>query len=127
MSATLAAVLVLASVALSVTPVLAYTTKTKTKSLSIAGDVEFTSSFNGVSDDELMTIEIDPVDSSVTIDHVDLVKATPKPKQPGVEDCSSSNNQGDSIDVQCVFGDKKNLHLWVYLSTGEHIGVNVHS
>jgi len=108
-------------------PALAYTVEWKTKSLPIAGDVYFTSSFHA-SEGDTITIEIQPADESVNITRVELVKATPKPKMPGGSiGILSYGVDGKSATLDVHFDSKKTLHLWVYLSTGEHIGVNVHS
>lgn len=121
------------SLALSMFPTAASpwtVTETKTKTLPIAGDVTFTSSFSAASG-ETITITIWPVDASITIGSVVLDKATPKPKSL---DSALTNivtgepyDGGHKIDVTLNNGQGfTTFHLWLYLSSGEHIGVNVH-
>lgn len=107
-------------------------TKWKTKSLPIAGDVYFTSSISAI-DGEEITIEIQPVDSSVTIVSVVLDKPTPKPRDWDptstyiTQDPSGPYNSGHKINVTLKNGQRfKTFHLWLHLNTGEHLGVNVH-
>jgi len=102
-------------------------TKIKTKTLPIAGDVTFTSSFRAANG-ETITIEIWPADASVTISDVRLTKVTPKPKQ-GCSGCSIEVSGTGDHDVNVTLHNsrpgKSTFHLWLYLSTGEHLGVNV--
>lgn len=110
------------------TPALAWTvTKIKTKTLPIAGEVTFTSSFRAT-DRETIAIEIWPADSSVTISDVQLTKVTPKPKQ-GCSGCyievSGEGDHDVDVTLHNTRSGKSTFHLWLYLSTGEHIGVNV--
>jgi len=107
------------------TPALAWTvTETKTKTLPIAGQVTFTSAFRA-SDGETITITIWPVNSSITISDVKLVKVTPK----GCGTCRIAVSGAGDHDVNVTLHNprsgKSTFHLWLYLSTGEHLGVNV--
>lgn len=118
-------ILVVALLSLVATPALAWTvTETKTKTLPIAGEVTFTSSFHAT-DGETITITVWPVNPSVTISNVQLVKVTPQ----GCSGCSIAvSGTGDrDVDVTLhnVRSGKSTFHLWLYLSTGEHLGVNV--
>ena len=110
------------------TPVLAWTvTQTKTKTLPIAGAVTFTSSFRAA-DGETITITIWPANSAVTISNVELIKVTPTPKQ-GCNGCSIAVSGTGDHDVDVTLHNSRpgrsTFHLWLYLSTGEHVGVNV--
>jgi len=110
--------LVMATLALSWT-----VTEWKTKTLPIAGDVLFTSSFSAANG-ETITITISPANSGITISDVVLDKVTPK----GCTGCSIevSNNTGHTVDVKLTNpGPGKTFHLSLYLSTGEKLGVNV--
>jgi len=109
-------------------PTLAWTvTKIKTKTLPIAGDVTFTSSFRAA-DGDTITITIWPANPSVTISDVELVKVTPKPKR-GCPGCSIAVIRTGDHDVEVTLHNtrqgKSTFHLWLYLSTSEHLGVNV--
>jgi hypothetical protein len=110
----------------AMTPVLAWeVTKIKTKTLPIAGEVTFTSSFHAA-DGETITITIWPANSSVTISDVQLVKVTPKPKQGGGSiDVSVVDDHDVNVTLHNTRVGKSTFHLWLYLSTGEHLGVNV--
>jgi len=102
-------------------------TQIKTKTLPIAGEVTFTSAFQAA-DGETITIEIWPTDPSVTISDVQLMKVTPKPKQ-GCSGCYIEVSGVGDHDVEVTLHNsrpgKSTFHLWLYLSSGEHIGVNV--
>jgi hypothetical protein len=111
-----------------VTPALAWTaTKTKTKTLPIAGAVTFTSAFSATNGDTI-TITIWPVNPSVTISDVQLVKITPKPKQGCAGYSIAVSGTGDQevdVTLRNTRPGKSTFHLRLYLSTGEHVGVNV--
>jgi hypothetical protein len=111
------------------TPALAWTvTGTKTKDLSVAGQVTFDSAFSA-SDGETITININPLDyPSVTITDVTLEKVTPKPRGgcPGCGIAVSGTGDHDvDVTLTNTRSGKSTFHLWLYLSTGEHLGVNV--
>jgi len=100
----------------------------KSKTLPIAGRVTFTSSFRAA-DGETVTIAIWPADPSVAISDVQLVRVTPKPKR-GCEGCGIEVAEADEREVSVTLHNtrpgKSTFHLWLYLSTGEHLGVNIH-
>jgi hypothetical protein len=110
------------------TPALAQTvTKTKTKTLPIAGAVTFTSAFSATNGDTI-TITISPVNPSVTISDVQLVRITPKHQQ-GCVGCSiavsGTGDQAVDVTLRNPLPGKSTFHLRLYLSTGEHVGVKV--
>ncbi|RMF29732.1 MAG: hypothetical protein D6759_13315 [Chloroflexi bacterium] len=122
------ALFILVSLAVAVTPAFAWTvTQIKTKTLPTAGDVTFTSSFRAT-DGETIAITIWPDDPSVTIEDVQLRKVTPQPKQ-GCAGCRievfGTGDYDADVTVHNTRSGKSTFHLWVYLSTGEHLGVNV--
>lgn len=105
-----------------------------TDTLDIAGEIEFTSRFCDCEDGDYITIEIIPTDGSVTIghekpppapDYVDSTKATP---QKATNDIWAEQTGGDdytaTVRLHKVTDRAHVILLWVYLSTGEHIGVN---
>jgi hypothetical protein len=99
-------------------------TKWKTKELSVAGNVTFTSSISAT-DGETITISI--TNTTATISNVVLKKATPKPKNSAAYiDNIAVAGDGKSVSLEVNNAGKKTLHLWLYLNTGEHVGVNVH-
>ena len=99
--------------------------ETSVETLEVAGEVEFTSSFCDCDDEDVITIEITPADAGITIDSVHFVKATPhyETNQSYAVEVSAG---GTAADVMLYWETEKTrtIHLWVYLSTGEHIGVN---
>lgn len=103
-------------------------TEIKTKTLPIAGTVTFTSSFRAA-DGETITLQIWPSDNRVTIRDVVLTKVTPRRKQ-GCDGCSIDVSGTGDHDADVTLHNprpgKSTFHLWLYLSTGEHVGVNVH-
>ncbi len=119
-------VLVLALV--TVIPASAWTvTKIKTKTLPIAGEVTFTSSFRA-RDGDTITIQIWPADSQVSISDVELRRVTPRPKRgcPGCYiEVSGAGDHDVDVTLHNTRTGKSTFHLWLYLSTGEHVGVNV--
>ena len=101
--------------------------KTSVETLEVAGEVEFTSSFCDCIDLDVITIEITPTDPTVTIDSVHFTKATPH-WQTNESYAVEVSAGGTTADVMLYWVTEKTrtIHLWVYLSTGEHIGVNAH-
>jgi len=101
--------------------------ETCVETLDVAGVVEFTSSFSGCVDGDVITIEITPADPAVTIDSVVFTQATPHPatNQSYAQEVSVGGTTAD-VMLYWVTEKTRTLHLWVYLSTGEHIGVNAH-
>jgi len=98
-------------------------TEVKTKDLPIAGSVTFTSSFSAT-DGATITIELIDSPEGYVIDHVELKKSTPS---RGGEGSITIGTQTDfSVDVTVQSGGAKTLHLWLWLTSGEHVGVNVH-
>ena len=102
------------------------TTKVKTRTLSIAGDVTLTSSFRAI-DGETIAVTIWPADPSVTISDVTLAKVAPKLKI--VDDSnivvSGTGDYAANVTLNNDRRDKSTFHLHLRLSTGEQIGVNV--
>lgn len=101
--------------------------ETSVETLEVAGVVEFTSSFCNCIAGDVITIEITPEDAGVTIDSVHFAKATPHGKTNESYEVEASVG-GTTPDVKFywVTNETRTVHLWVYLSTGEHIGVNAH-
>lgn len=105
-----------------------------TDTLDIAGEIEFTSRFCDCEDGDYITIEIIPTDSSVTIghkkpppasDYVESAKATPhKATNDSWVEQSGGDDYTATVLLHKVIDKAHIIHLWVYLSTGEHIGVN---
>lgn len=101
--------------------------ETSVETLEVAGVVEFTSAFCDCVDGDVITIEITPADPAVTIDSVVFKKATPhwQTNQSYGEQVSVGGTTAD-VMLYWVTEKTRTIHLWVYLSTGEHIGVNAH-
>lgn len=101
--------------------------ETSTDTLEVAGEVTFTSSFCNCMDGETITIEIMPADPAVVIDSVVFTKATPhwQTNQSWAEQAGLTSYTADVI-LHKWTENTHTIHLWVYLSTGEHIGVNAH-
>ena len=73
----------------------------------------------------MITIEITPDDGSVTIDSVHFTKATPHWKSnESYAVQASAGGTTATVTLYWVTDKTHTIHLWVYLSTGEHIGVN---
>jgi hypothetical protein len=101
--------------------------ETSVETLEVAGVVEFTSAFCDCADGDAITIEITPADPAVTIDSVHFTKATPhwETNQSYGEQVSAGGTTAD-VMLYWITEKTRTIHLWVYLSTGEHIGVNAH-
>jgi len=101
--------------------------ETSVETLDVAGEVTFTSSFCNCVDGDVIAIEIWPADPGVTIDSVAFTKATPhwKGNESWAEQGGVTFFAVDAI-LHKVTEKTHTIHLWVYLSTGEHIGVNAH-
>jgi hypothetical protein len=101
--------------------------ETSVETLDVAGEVTFTSSFCGCLDGDVIIIEITPTDPAVTIDRVEFTKATPhwQTNESWAEQAAVTPQTADVI-LHMVTAKTRTIHLWVYLSTGEHIGVNAH-
>jgi hypothetical protein len=96
-----------------------------------AGIVIYTSSVHDVEIGVAETILIVPDDRSITIDNdVDVVihRVTPRKKNGGEATIEVTNKHCYSIDVTVLSAPSraKTIHLWVYLSNGEHVPVNLH-
>ncbi len=104
------------------TAIAAEDTAMKMKILHNNEMVIFTSVFHGLSIDNTVTIHL-LADLGITITSGTVNRVTPK----GTADVAWSSNTGTSIDVTItsVNGRVKTIHLWLYLNTGEHIGVNL--
>jgi hypothetical protein len=102
----------------------------KLEILSQAGIVIYTSSFHGLDVCDTVTIQIVPDDPDVTIrDTTPLAEHRITPKRTDADWEIVANSQTDTtIDVHITAKDArcKTIHLWLYLSTGEHIGINLH-
>ena len=101
--------------------------ETSVETLDVAGEVTFTSSFCNCLDGETITIEITPADPGVTVDSVVFKKATPhwKTNESWAEQVGLTSYTAD-VTLHWVTEKTHTIHLWLYLSTGEHIGVNAH-
>lgn len=100
--------------------------ETKTKFLSTAGEVRFTSSFKGASDAEIITVRLEYTQYGYLIDRIYFRKSTPS-RTNGYAVELAGTNTGTTIQVQVFKVDNtKTLHLWMYLASGEHVGVNIH-
>jgi hypothetical protein len=101
--------------------------ETCTKTFPIAGEVSFTSSFCGCVDGDVITIQINPVDPAVVIDSVVFTKASPKwqTNQSWAEQVAVTPYTVD-VALHKLTDPTKTIHMWVYLSTGEHFGVVAH-
>lgn len=101
--------------------------ETSVETLYVAGEVTFTSSFCNCLDGETITIEITPADAGVTVDSVVFKKATPhwKTNESWAEQVGLTSYTAD-VMLHWVTEKTHTIHLWLYLSTGEHIGVNAH-
>jgi hypothetical protein len=101
--------------------------ETSVETLDVAGEVTFTSSFCNCADGDVITIEIWPADPGVEIDSVVFTKATPhwKTNESWAEQLGVTFYSADVL-LHKVTEKTHTIHLWVYLSTEEHIGVNAH-
>ena len=101
--------------------------ETSVENLDLAGEVTFTSSFCNCVDGDVITIGFWSANPEVTLDRVVFTGATPY----WAIDRSWAEQSGIALYSATVVLHKvtertKTIHLWVYLSTGEHIGVNAH-
>jgi hypothetical protein len=101
--------------------------ETSVETLDVAGEVTFTSSFCNCVDGDVINIQITPTDASVTIDYVEFKKATPhwQTNLSWAEQTAVTPVTAD-VTLHKMTDKTHTIHLWVYLSTGEHIGVNAH-
>jgi len=101
--------------------------ETSVETKEVAGQVTFTSSFCNCLDGDTITIEITPTDPTVEIDSVVFTKATPhwQTNQSWAEEVAVTPYTAD-VMLHKVTEKTHTIHLWLYLSTGEHIGVNAH-
>ena len=101
--------------------------ETSVETLEVAGEVAFTSSFCNCLDGDTITIEITPTDPTVEIESVVFTKATPhwETNQSWTEEVAVTPYTAD-VMLHKVTEKTHTIHLWLYLSTGEHIGVNAH-
>lgn len=101
--------------------------ETAVETLEVAGEVTFTSSFCNCLDGDMIIIEITPTDPAVIIDSVIFTKATPhwQTSESWAEEVGVTSYTADVI-LHKVTEKTHTIHLWLYLSTGEHIGVNAH-
>jgi len=121
---TLGTVLALLAISAMLTPAKAWSvTEEKTKWLSIAGYVTFTSSISAV-DGETITISLISSEFGYTISGVSLKKSTPNGL--GSIDSGIPYGGGWKIDVTVHSGGDTTLHLSLWLTSGERVGVNIH-
>jgi hypothetical protein len=92
---------------------------------AVALELSFTSSFCICLDEDVITIQITPTNPAVVIDSVVFTKATPhwETNQSWAEQSAITPLTADIL-LHKVTEKTHTIHLWVYLSTGEHIGVN---
>jgi len=101
--------------------------KTSVENLGAAGKVTYTSSFCNCVDGDVITIGFWSPDPEVTLDSVAFAAATPN----WVSNKSWAEQSGVAFYSATVILHKetentKTVYLWVYLSTGERIGVSAH-
>jgi len=101
--------------------------ETSTDTLDSAGVVTFTSSFCNCLDGDMITIQFTPEDPNVKIDSVVFTKSTPHKatNESWAEQVAVTPTTADVL-LHKVSDKTKTIHLWLYLSTGEHLGVNAH-
>ena len=99
--------------------------ETSVETLDVAGEISFTSSFCNCLDGDIITIQITPTNPAVVIDSVVFTKATPhwQTNQSWAEPGAITPYVAQVV-LHKVTQETNTIHLWVYLSTGEHIGVN---
>lgn len=97
------------------------------ETLEVVREVTFTSSFCNCQNNDIITVEITPDDPSVTINRVEFIKATPhwQTNESRAEQTAITPLTADVI-LHNVTDKTKTMHLWAYMSIGEHIGVNAH-
>jgi hypothetical protein len=101
--------------------------ETSTDTLDSAGVVTFTSSFCYCLDGDVITIEITPEDPSVVIDSVVFTKSTPhKATNDSWAEQLAVTETTATVALHKMTEKTNTIHLWLYLSTGEHLGVNAH-
>jgi len=88
-------------------------------------DVIFTSAFYDLESGDTITVTILPVDPSIQIDVAATVvnKVTPK-GTAGHIDKGLSSAYSLAITVHQDSPPCKSIHIWLYLNTGDHLGVN---
>jgi hypothetical protein len=101
--------------------------ETSVETLDVAGEVTFTSDFCNCLTMDQITIEITPADPGVVIDSVIFTKATPhwQTNQSWAEQVALTPYTADVV-LHKWTEKTETIHMWLYLSTGEHIGVNAH-
>jgi len=101
--------------------------ETSTDTLDSAGVVTFTSSFCNCLNGDAIRIEITPVDPNVVIDSVVFTKSTPHKatNQSWAEEVAVTSTTA-TVLLHKETDKTHTIHLWLYLSTGEHLGVNAH-
>jgi len=110
-------------------------TQIKEKDLDEDGypDVIFTSAFYELSDGDPLTLTVLPVASSVSITGVTINRVTPKPNRTYgniVVDWGSASAYSVPVTVYNIDSASppkppcKTIHMWLELSTGDHVGVN---
>ncbi|MFQ6002493.1 MAG: hypothetical protein ACE5KJ_01975 [Candidatus Zixiibacteriota bacterium] len=101
--------------------------ETKVKCLSVAGCCSLTTSFCDVAVGEWVTITFFYIENGVLRTSPDPVYA--RRATPGKGTALISQNRLNDYQVQVrvdsVPSRAKKVHLWVYLNTGEHVGVNL--
>ena len=101
--------------------------ETSTDTLDSAGVVNFTSSFCNCLDGDTITIQITPEDPNVVIDSVVFTKSTPhKATNLSWAEEVTVTPTTATVRLHQVTEKTHTIHLWLYLSTGEHLGVNAH-
>ncbi len=101
--------------------------KMSEENLDAAGRVTYTSSFCNCVDGDVITIGFWSPDPEVTLDSVVFAGATPNwvnnkswAEQSGIAPYSAT------IVLHKVTENTNTVYLWVYLSTGERVGVSAH-
>lgn len=93
--------------------------ETSVETLTVAGEITFTSSFCNCLDGDIITIQITPTDPAVVIDSVVFIKATPhkQTNQSWAEQVGITPNTAQVL-LHKVTQKTETIHLWLYLSTG---------
>jgi hypothetical protein len=101
--------------------------KMSSENLDAAGKVTYTSSFCNCADGDVITIGFWSPYPEVTLDSVVFAGATPNwvnnkswAKQSGIAPYSAT------VVLHKVTENTNTIYLWVYLSTGEYIGISAH-
>jgi hypothetical protein len=99
----------------------------KLEILKNAGMIIYDTAIHDLSAGDTVTIGILPDNSDITIDYVMVHHCTPKKgTSTATIETHATCDYAIVITINSVSARCKTAHLWLYLSNGEHLGVNLH-